>query len=114
MADAYFGLTMLFVICIPMALLYYAIKRSTFISQQEQKFWGKEILLVIAHPGDEAKLFVPAILQLSAYNTVTVLCVCNGSRTGSGLVREKELQQSCESLDIEPPTVLNVDKLKES
>ena len=69
--------------------------------------------MVIAHPGDEAQLFIPSILSLAAYNQVTILCMSNGSKTGIGQVREKELQRSCEGLEIETPTVVNSEKLRE-
>jgi len=53
---------MLIFVIIPCTLLYFSINRASAIGLNEPKFWGKEILFVIAHPGDETKLFIPSIL----------------------------------------------------
>jgi hypothetical protein len=81
--DLYFVIFLILFVILPCTLLYFAIRRASSISLVEQKFWGKEILIVIAHPGDEAKYFTPAIIQLSAYNTVKILSLSGGLRTCS-------------------------------
>ena len=61
---------------------------------------AEQILLVIAHPDDEAMFFTPAILELSKHNIIHLLCLSNGSKGGAGLVREKELKSSCKKFGI--------------
>jgi N-acetylglucosaminylphosphatidylinositol deacetylase len=57
--------------------------------------------------------FVPSILQLAAYNTIHVLCLSTGNYAGLGEIRVKELEKSCEVLQIEPPTTLNESRLQD-
>jgi len=54
-----------------------------------------KLLLVIAHPDDEAMFFGPTLLSLSKSFNVSILCLSNGNYNGLGLIRSKELVNSC-------------------
>ena len=60
--------------------------------------WKGKILFIIAHPDDECMFFGPSlnlvVRQLCPSN-VHVLCLTNGNYYGQGVVREKELVESC-------------------
>jgi len=49
------------------------------------------ILLVIAHPDDEAMFFGPTLLSLSKSYNISILCLSNGNYEGLGQIRSKEL-----------------------
>ncbi|KAF2438605.1 phosphatidylinositol glycan class L [Karstenula rhodostoma CBS 690.94] len=58
---------------------------------------GKRILLLIAHPDDEAMFFAPTLLALTRPelgNHVKILCLSSGDADGLGEVRKKELVKS--------------------
>ncbi|EMD65021.1 hypothetical protein COCSADRAFT_88447 [Bipolaris sorokiniana ND90Pr] len=58
---------------------------------------NKRILLLIAHPDDEAMFFAPALLALTRPeygNHVKILCLSSGDADGLGHVRKKELVKS--------------------
>ncbi len=66
-------------------------------------FTNKSILLLIAHPDDEAMFFSPTLLALTAPNSgnhVKILCLSNGNADGLGKTREKELKASGETLGL--------------
>ena len=70
------------------------------------------VLLVIAHPDDEAMFFVPTLRALVAHpeeNHVYVLCLSNGGFDGLGEVRAKEMLRSAEVLGIAVDDVRIVD-----
>jgi N-acetylglucosaminylphosphatidylinositol deacetylase len=59
------------------------------------------VLLVIAHPDDEAMFFAPALTALNAHKKllpVRVLCLSTGNAAGLGAVRQRELAASVDSL----------------
>ncbi|CAE8604683.1 unnamed protein product [Polarella glacialis] len=59
------------------------------------------VLLVVAHPDDEAMFFWPTLLGLrSAGVRLSVLCLSTGNFDGLGAVRRAEMQRSCASLGI--------------
>ncbi|KAI5811018.1 putative deacetylase LmbE-like domain-containing protein [Peziza echinospora] len=71
------------------------------------------ILLVIAHPDDEAMFFAPTLLGLtpaSLENNVQVLCLSIGDADGIGTVRKDELVASCERLGVPAPRVVSLDR----
>ncbi len=88
------------------------------------------ILLVIAHPDDEAMFFVPSLQHLKQYFNVHVLCLsngrcpagrcarwaqvhyicCAGGFDGLGATREKELYASCISLGLDRQHVTVLDE----
>ncbi|KAH7139154.1 phosphatidylinositol glycan class L [Dendryphion nanum] len=58
---------------------------------------GKRILLLIAHPDDEAMFFAPTLLALTrpeSRNHVKILCLSSGDADGLGETRKKELVKS--------------------
>ncbi|KAI4243354.1 MAG: hypothetical protein L6R40_003526 [Gallowayella cf. fulva] len=66
-------------------------------------FTNKSIVLLIAHPDDEAMFFSPTLLALTAPesgNHVKILCFSNGNADGLGQVREKELILSGQMLGL--------------
>ncbi len=75
---------------------------------------NENILLVIAHPDDEAMFFVPAIKALRETNQLFCLCLSNGNFAGLGKIREKELEKSCSYLAFkEAPTVVDDPRLQD-
>ncbi|KAL9000314.1 MAG: hypothetical protein Q9169_001031 [Polycauliona sp. 2 TL-2023] len=67
------------------------------------QFTNKSIVLLIAHPDDEAMFFSPTLLALTAPNSgnhVKILCLSNGNADGLGKTREKELMASGETLGL--------------
>lgn len=64
---------------------------------QSQRF-----LLIVAHPDDECLFFSPTILALIARNQLGHLLVLStGNSRGLGPIREKELLESCQILQID-------------
>ncbi|KAF2188926.1 phosphatidylinositol glycan class L [Zopfia rhizophila CBS 207.26] len=58
---------------------------------------GKRILVLIAHPDDEAMFFAPTLLALTRPelgNHVKILCLSSGDADGLGEIRKKELVKS--------------------
>ncbi|KAF2225683.1 putative deacetylase LmbE-like domain-containing protein [Elsinoe ampelina] len=58
---------------------------------------GKRILLLIAHPDDEAMFFSPSILALTKPhlgNHLKILCLSTGNADGLGSIRRQELVKS--------------------
>ncbi|KAF2790001.1 phosphatidylinositol glycan class L [Melanomma pulvis-pyrius CBS 109.77] len=58
---------------------------------------GKRIVLLIAHPDDEAMFFAPTLLALTRPglgNHVKILCLSSGNADGLGPIRKKELVKS--------------------
>ncbi|KAI5807018.1 putative deacetylase LmbE-like domain-containing protein [Geopyxis carbonaria] len=72
---------------------------------------NKSILLLIAHPDDEAMFFAPTLLSLSAphlHNTLSVLCLSSGDADGLGTVRKAELIDSWRVLGLGDATRVTV------
>jgi len=64
---------------------------------------GKRILLLIAHPDDEAMFFAPTLLSLTRphlSNHIKILCLSTGNADGLGGKRTKELEKSAQLLGI--------------
>lgn len=58
---------------------------------------GKRIVLLIAHPDDEAMFFAPVLQSLaqpSLGNHIKILCLSSGDADGLGAIRKKELVKS--------------------
>ncbi|KAI9889041.1 MAG: N-acetylglucosaminyl-phosphatidylinositol de-N-acetylase [Vezdaea aestivalis] len=58
---------------------------------------NKRIVLLIAHPDDEAMFFAPSVMALAEKeqgNHVKILCLSSGDADGLGEVRKKELAKS--------------------
>ncbi|KAL1302328.1 hypothetical protein AAFC00_002738 [Neodothiora populina] len=79
-------------ICVVVLWLYTSLLTSTFPMLQ-----NKRILLLIAHPDDEAMFFAPTVLSLTRPelgNHLKILCLSSGNADGLGQVRSKELVKS--------------------
>jgi N-acetylglucosaminylphosphatidylinositol deacetylase len=67
---------------------------------------GKRILLLIAHPDDEAMFFAPTLRRLSTpglQNQIFILCLSSGDADGLGHIRKDELKKSAMILGITHP-----------
>ncbi|KAK3048756.1 N-acetylglucosaminyl-phosphatidylinositol de-N-acetylase [Extremus antarcticus] len=67
---------------------------------------GKRILLLIAHPDDEAMFFAPTLRYLSKpslQNQIFILCLSSGDADGLGHIRKDELKKSALQLGITHP-----------
>lgn len=61
----------------------------------------KRVVLVVAHPDDEAMFFWPTLLRLRDAGVPTsVLCLSSGNAAGLGALRTMEMQRSCARLGI--------------
>ncbi|KAF2678591.1 phosphatidylinositol glycan class L [Lentithecium fluviatile CBS 122367] len=72
---------------------------------------GKRILLLIAHPDDEAMFFAPTLLSLTRPelgNRVKMLCLSSGDADGLGETRKKELVRSGLQLGIRSPDDIHI------
>jgi N-acetylglucosaminylphosphatidylinositol deacetylase len=70
------------------------------------------ILLLIAHPDDEAMFFSPTLLALtdpSLDNHVKILCLSAGNADGLGETRKKELVESASTLGVRRTDVFILD-----
>lgn len=61
----------------------------------------KKVLVVIAHPDDEAMFFVPTIVSLVELYQVHLMCLSKGDFAGLGDTRSAELKKSCAELGIQ-------------
>ena len=64
---------------------------------------GKRILLLIAHPDDEAMFFAPTLRWLTTpvlQNQVLILCLSSGDADGLGHIRKGELKKSALQLGL--------------
>ncbi len=81
---------------------------------------GKRILLLIAHPDDEAMFFGPTLRWLTKPelgNQVLILCFSSGNADGLGEIRKEELKKSALLLGItstEHVVVIEDDKFPDS
>lgn len=74
---------------------------------------NSHILLLIAHPDDEAMFFSPTLVSLTRpalKNTVKILCLSNGNADGLGATRRKELVASAQLLGVDPRYVVCLDE----
>ena len=64
---------------------------------------NKRIILLIAHPDDEAMFFAPSLLHLTSPdlgNHLKILCLSTGNADGLGATRRKELEKSALTLGV--------------
>jgi N-acetylglucosaminylphosphatidylinositol deacetylase len=73
-------------------------------STTELAIKSQNILLVTAHPDDEAMFFAPTILSLSTKHSLGMfhLCLSTGNADGLGALRKAELSNSLDVLGIHP------------
>ena len=71
-------------------------------STTELAIKSQNILLVTAHPDDEAMFFAPTILSLSTKHSLGLfhLCLSTGNADGLGVLRKTELSNSLDVLGI--------------
>ncbi|XP_031823721.1 N-acetylglucosaminyl-phosphatidylinositol de-N-acetylase isoform X4 [Sarcophilus harrisii] len=71
---------------------------------------GSRVLLLTAHPDDEAMFFAPTLLGLTRLRyRVSLLCCSAGNYYNQGAIRKRELLQSCDVLGIPPSSVTIID-----
>ena len=81
---------------------------------------GKRILLLIAHPDDEAMFFAPTLQFLTnpaLQNRVIILCLSTGDADGLGHIRQDELKKSALLLGVaseEHVVVINDEQFPDS
>lgn len=76
---------------------------TAYITETFPTLSGKRILLLIAHPDDEAMFFGPTLRWLTKpelANQVMILCFSSGDADGQGHVRKDELKKSAKLLGI--------------
>ena len=73
-------------------------------STTELAIKSQNILLVTAHPDDEAMFFAPTILSLIRKQSIGLfhLCLSSGNADGLGVIRKAELSSSLDVLGIHP------------
>lgn len=90
-------------------VVYYIIWRTTYFTWALLKYTNsnnltktiKKVLIVTAHPDDECMFFGPLIITLiKERQMVYLLCLSNGNAEDKGLLRKKELFDSCKVLGI--------------
>ncbi|KAJ4455475.1 putative N-acetylglucosaminyl-phosphatidylinositol de-N-acetylase [Paratrimastix pyriformis] len=80
---------------------------------------NQRILLVTAHPDDDAMFFSPTLTALAERNnTLSIFCLSSGTfrdqkgfHTETGFTRQRELQRSCQLYHIPPERCLTGDSL---
>lgn len=93
---------------------------TAYMSQAFPTLTNKRIVLLIAHPDDEAMFFAPTLLWLTRPdlgNTVLILCLSSGDADGLGHIRKDELRKSALLLGLrsaEHVVVVEDDKLPDS
>lgn len=106
----------LFVVSAVVVIIGWAVRRSFSLLRTHQ-LWPhslstayQRVLLVIAHPDDEAMFFVPAVRAMRAARVdVGILCLSNGSGGGHGPTRTAELYASARALGVSDSRVWVVD-----
>ncbi|CAK86263.1 unnamed protein product (macronuclear) [Paramecium tetraurelia] len=83
--------------------------------QQQLDKEKKPVLLVTAHPDDEAMFFLPTITYLNDNNyEAHLICLSNGNANKIGKIREAELEKCCKYLSINKVTIINDEQLQDS
>jgi len=92
------GAVIVFVLSIFLGALYAPLESNTsFVTSDTADYpQAKRVLLVTAHPDDEAMFFAPTILRLTQRHDVNFFHVClsNGNADGLGSTRKTELGYS--------------------
>lgn len=94
---------LLWIVRILVVLLAYSVYRLRLREKARVKdiFANKNVLLLTAHPDDEAMFFAPFIIRAQKYGAkVSLLCLTNGANGGEGDIREGELRRAAASLNL--------------
>ena len=85
-------------------ILAFLFNSDELFSTTELAVKSQNILLVTAHPDDEAMFFAPTILSLSRKPSLGLyhLCLSSGNADGLGVIRKTELSNSLDVLGIHP------------
>lgn len=83
-------------------VLAFLFNSNELFSTTELAVKSQNILLVTAHPDDEAMFFAPTILSLSRKTSLDMfhLCLSSGNADGLGAIRKAELTNSLDVLGI--------------
>ncbi len=100
------GALIAFVLSVLIGASYTSLDSNTlFITQRggENYNKAKNVLLVTAHPDDEAMFFAPTILSLTKTRDISLfhLCLSNGNADGLGTTRKTELGYSLDILGVD-------------
>jgi N-acetylglucosaminylphosphatidylinositol deacetylase len=79
----------------------------------------KYALFIIAHPDDEIMFFSPTLINLQEISKVQpinihILCLTNGNFYNQGLIREQEMKNVLDKLNITKYKIVNSDKFIDS
>ncbi|KAF2452635.1 phosphatidylinositol glycan class L [Lineolata rhizophorae] len=88
---------------LPILIVVFWMYTAHIFSRTPFNLHNKRILLLIAHPDDEAMFFAPTLLSLTRAelgNHVKILCLSTGDADGLGSVRKHELVKSGLALGI--------------
>jgi N-acetylglucosaminylphosphatidylinositol deacetylase len=98
------GAVIVFVLSIFFGALYAPLESNTsFVTRDTADYpQAKRVLLVTAHPDDEAMFFTPTILSLAPNRDISFFHVClsNGNADGLGSTRRTELEYSLDILGV--------------
>jgi len=98
------GTIIVFVLSIFLGALYAPLESNTsFVTSDTADYpQATRVLLVTAHPDDEAMFFAPTILRLTPRRDVSFFHVClsNGNADGLGSTRKTELGYSLDILGV--------------
>jgi N-acetylglucosaminylphosphatidylinositol deacetylase len=87
------------------AILFSPLHSNPAFLHSESPGQSPRILLLTAHPDDEAMFFAPTLLALSTHEppiNVYSLCLSTGDADGLGKIRVKEYEKSHDVLGIAP------------
>lgn len=88
-------------------LIFGVILASMKIDKARSLFDNKSILLITAHPDDEAMFFLPFINAFHSTSKIHLLCLSTGDVDGLGKTREKELAKVVDLLGIYDYALIN-------
>lgn len=124
MADAWFISHLVFVVVwsfFTLLLLYSALLLLLWLANAQTQpssisdLSNKRILILTAHPDDEACFFGPTILTLNdrnLRNNIMLVSISTGDIDGKGEIRQKELRQSAQVLGLPSTAVKVVNNVK--
>ena len=121
MAGTWFISRLIFWFALFLLLLYFSLLLLLWLANIRTRpspisdFSNKRILLLTAHPDDEACFFGPTILALNERNLrndVVLVSISTGDIDGKGKIRQKEIQESAQVLGLPSRAVKVVSNAK--